>query len=231
MYTGSGGNCDYTYSSVAFLLKGFIMAAIKSFTRNTINTKNIGEAISASVNARILGDNNIQAVLEFCVVQSIKGYNATPSTMMLDAMVAAVNEKGAPAFSQREVDLAVDFVMVHGYIGKEVINEEGEYKLVYVKPDFENGDMAKPVLSDYPSWKKAIPKPAMKAPIDAFQLIAGILDKHERNANAKNKADEFGFTPEIIQALMQLKGKAELASLAQQAARKAANDAAEKVAA
>lgn len=207
------------------------MSNIKTFTRDSINSKNIGEAISASVNARVLGDNNIQSVLEFCVVQSIKGFNATPSMTMLKAMVAAVNEKGAPAFTQHEINLCVDFVVEHGYIGVVKDEATGERELVYVKPDFEGGDMAKPILSDYPSWKKSIPKPSMKAPLDAFELISSILEKHEKNSQRKNKADEFGFTPDVIQALMAVKGKAELASLAHKAARKAANDQNEQAAA
>ena len=208
------------------------MSNIKTFTRDSINSKNIGEAISASVNARVVGVDNIQAVLEFCVVQSLKGYNSTPAQTMLEHMMSAVDAKGAPAFSQHEVNLCVDFVMYHGYIGRQYLNPETkEFKLVYVKPDFENGDMAKPICNDYPSWRKSIPKPSMKAPLDAFELISSILEKHEKNSQRKNKADEFGFTPDVIQALMAVKGKAELASLAHKAARKAANEQNEQAAA
>lgn len=185
-----------------------------------ITAANIGAAIGYAINSRVAGDNTIQAVLEFAVVQSIQHYNATPAISMLDAMVSAVTAKESPAFTQKELDCAISFVVKHGYL--QVNSTEAGYEIKYVKPDFDGGDMAKPVLADYPSWKKGVAKPKIRAELDAFEMISALLARHEKNSAAKNRAEEYGFTPEVLALLAQVKGKAEFASLAQKAARASA---------
>jgi hypothetical protein len=185
--------------------------------RVTITSKNVPEAIRAAVGARAHGDDNIQAILEFCIEQSIKGGNIDPATRLINAMMQTQNAKGGVGFSQSEVNHAVEFLVEFGYFqlcASEDAKGAPTVELGYANP-LDTG-VSKRVLPmrEYPSWKAKIERAKVKAPLNAYEMLNAVLAKYTRNDGAKNKAEVFGFSDEVVAQLRSALTKAEIATTA-----------------